>query len=101
MTVKDGIEIAMLLIMGGGLFVVHSNRRMLRRGIGVRVIQFLAVAFLLPAIVILSLEGKLGNESTGTLLGDRNRHQAIASLWRSQEDKAYKHVFPTCDACPP
>jgi len=69
MTVKDGIEIAMLLIMAGGLFVVHSNRRMLRRGIGVRVIQFLAVAFLLPAIVILSLEGKLGNESTGTLLG--------------------------------
>jgi hypothetical protein len=38
-------------------------------GIGVRMIQLIAVLILAPLIAILALEGKLSGEGTGTLLG--------------------------------
>lgn len=38
-------------------------------GIGVRVIQLIAVLILVPAVSILGLEGVLSGEGTGTLLG--------------------------------
>ena len=38
-------------------------------GIGVRMIQLVAVLILAPLIAVLSLEGTLSGEGTGTLLG--------------------------------
>ena len=39
------------------------------RGIGARAIQFLAVAMLIPAILILALENILDSSTVGTLIG--------------------------------
>ncbi len=69
MCFKSWIEIAMLAPMGAGLVGVFINRIHLRKGIGIRVIQFLAVLFVLPIAVILGLEGKLGSDATATILG--------------------------------
>ena len=70
MTMTSGIEIAMLAIMGAGLVALFLNRLQLKRGItGIRSIQFLAVVFVLPITVILSLEGKLDSEAVAFLLG--------------------------------
>lgn len=55
--------------MAGGLVGVFVNRLHLKRGLGIRIIQFLAVAFILPTIVILSLEGVLESQASATLLG--------------------------------
>ena len=39
------------------------------KGIGVRMIQLIAVLILVPVIAVLALEGSLTGEGTGTLLG--------------------------------
>jgi hypothetical protein len=39
------------------------------KGIGVRMIQLIALLVLVPAIVILALECRLSGEGTGTILG--------------------------------
>lgn len=69
MVTKDWIEIGMLALMAGGLGGLIMNRLKLGKGIGVRAIQFLAVAFLLPSIVILALEDKMEAPLLGTLFG--------------------------------
>jgi hypothetical protein len=64
-----------LKIKGWGtrLLALFINRLQLNRGIvGVRSIQFLAVAFVLPMTVLLSKEGKLDSEAVaffGTVIG--------------------------------
>ena len=63
------MNVVMALIMIITLCGVLYERYKKNKGIGVRVIQFLAIAMLLPAIVILSLEGSLDTQTTATLLG--------------------------------
>jgi len=68
------IEVAMVVLMFLGLVVLFTNRWHLKRGIvGIRSIQFLAVAFVLPMTVLLSKEGKLDSQAVafifGTVLG--------------------------------
>ena len=70
MTIKIWIEAGMLLFMFLGLLGLFHNRlKKPKLGIGVRVIQFLAIIEVIPVIVILSLEGILEGQTTGTLLG--------------------------------
>lgn len=69
MNISAGIEVAMAVIMAGGLIGVFIDRCKQEKGIGLRIIQFLALVLVIPAIVILSLEEKLSNETTGALLG--------------------------------
>jgi hypothetical protein len=69
MSIKEWVQLGMLLLMLVGLVGILHNRLKLDKGIGVRAIQFLAVVEVLPAIVILSLEGILEGQTTGTLLG--------------------------------
>ena len=63
------VEIALTLIMVGGIYGIFAERKRAGRGIGVRIIQFSAVLLVVPAIVILALEGVLESEVVGTLLG--------------------------------
>jgi hypothetical protein len=66
---KEWIELIAILIMAGGLTWVCCNRTKMKKGIGVRVIQFLAVIFIIPSIIILALEGVIVSETTAALLG--------------------------------
>lgn len=66
---KAWIELAAAVIMIGGLGGLLYDRYKHQKGIGVRAIQFLAVMFVIPAILILALERVLSSESTATLLG--------------------------------
>ena len=47
----------------------NDGETILGGGIGIRLIQFLAVGLLIPSIVILALEGFLDKSVLGTLLG--------------------------------
>ncbi len=66
---RYAVEIIAVLIMlvgvGGILYGVLKGTI----AFSIRTIQFLAVAFALPTILILSFERGLGNESTAALLG--------------------------------
>jgi len=66
---KDWIELAAAVIMIGGLIGVFVNRWQTKKGIGVRIIQFLAVLLVVPAVLVLALERLLTSETVGTLLG--------------------------------
>ena len=69
MTTKEWIEILMSLIMALVLIGILIRAIFLKKGIGARVIQFTCISFLIPAIIILSIEGILKGETVGTLLG--------------------------------
>lgn len=64
---KAVVEGVMLVIavagLGGGIW----NRIQLKKGIGVRFIQYLGMTVLLPVIVILSLENRISQEMTGAI----------------------------------
>ena len=67
--IKPILEIAAAIIMVGGLLGVFVERFKSQRGIGVRTIQFLAVIFLVPTILILALEGAIDNSTVAALIG--------------------------------
>lgn len=69
MEMKTIIEGVACLVMIGGLIGIFIERSRSKRGIGVRVIQFLTVTMVLPIILILSLEGVLSDQTTATLIG--------------------------------
>lgn len=69
MDMKVAIEIVACLIMIGSIIGIFIDRWRTKRGIGVRVIQFVAVTLVLPIVLILALEGVLSGETTATLLG--------------------------------
>lgn len=66
---KSVIEILMGIVMIGSLGFAIYNRKHTNKGIGARIIQFICVSFVIPAIVILSLEGAIDGGITGTLIG--------------------------------
>ncbi len=69
MEFKGIIELLAAGIMVAGLIGIFIERIITKRGIGVRVIQFLAVTLIIPAILILSLEGVLEAQASATLFG--------------------------------
>lgn len=66
---RISVEIVACVVMIAGLLGVFIERYRTKRGIGVRVIQFLTVTLVLPTILILSLEGVLNGQTTATLIG--------------------------------
>ena len=66
---KFWLEVAAALIMVGGTAGVFIERYRTKRGIGVRIIQFLAVIIVVPVVLILALENILSSEAVATLLG--------------------------------
>ncbi len=79
MTAKNAVEIVSVGVMAVAMCAILWTRR--ERGIGWRVIQFTAVSLALPTILILSLEGSISSEVTGTLLG------AIVGYFFSRDGK--------------
>jgi len=63
------LELSAVIVMVGGLIGIFVERCRTKRGIGVRVIQFLSVVLVIPVIFILALEKVLSSETVGTLLG--------------------------------
>lgn len=63
------IETVAALIMVGGIGGIFYGITKNTIALSVRTIQFLAVAFALPAIMILALERALGNEAVAALFG--------------------------------
>ena len=63
------IELFAVLIMAGGLggifyLIIKQNAI-----IGIKTIQFIAIVFILPMLLILGLEGSIGRETMSVLLG--------------------------------
>lgn len=69
MWMRLAVEIVACIIMVGGVIGVFIERFRTKRGIGVRVIQFMTVTLVLPSILILALEEVLSGQTTATLLG--------------------------------
>lgn len=69
MKITGVVEVAAAVVMVVGLVGVLFERYSSKRGIGVRVIQFLAIVLLVPTILILALEDVLSSETVATLLG--------------------------------
>jgi hypothetical protein len=63
------VEIVAVLIMVGGVGGIFYGVFKGTITLSSRTIQFLAIAFVIPAILILSMERTLGNEATAALLG--------------------------------
>ena len=64
-TVEILVALIMLGSVGGILYGVFKGTIVL----SIRTLQFLAIATVIPAVLILSLERSIGNESTAALLG--------------------------------
>ena len=69
MTAKFLLEIVAASVMVVGLIGIFVERWHSKRGIGVRIIQFLAVVLVVPIVFVLALEKILSSETVGTLLG--------------------------------
>ena len=63
------ISLIAMLIMAGGLFGIYYLVVKQNATIGVRSIQFLAIVFVLPLLIVLGVMNVLGRETIGTLLG--------------------------------
>jgi hypothetical protein len=63
------VEIVAVLIMVGGVGGIFYGVFKGTITLSFRTIQFLAIAFIIPAILILSMERTLGNEATSALFG--------------------------------
>jgi hypothetical protein len=69
LSVKDWVEIASALTIPIAILGVLINRIITKKGIGVRSIQWLAVATFPPLIVILALERALDGSAVAALVG--------------------------------
>jgi hypothetical protein len=63
------VEIIAVLIMLGGIGGISYGVFKGTIALSVRILQFLAIAFIVPAVLILSLERSIGSESTAALYG--------------------------------
>lgn len=63
------IGLIAVLIMAGGLGGIYYFIYKQNAVIGVKTIQFVAVIFVLPLLIVLGIMNVLGRETIGTLLG--------------------------------
>lgn len=63
------VEVVAVLIMLGGVGGIFYGVFKGTITLSSRTIQFLAIAFVVPAILILSMERSIGNEGTAALIG--------------------------------
>jgi hypothetical protein len=66
---RFAVEIIAVLIMVGGVGGIFYGVFKGTLALSVRTLQFLAIAMVVPAVLILALERSIGNESTAALLG--------------------------------
>jgi hypothetical protein len=63
------ISLIAVLIMAGGLGGIYYLIIKQNASIGIKSIQFLAIVFVLPLLIVLGIHNVLGRETIGTLLG--------------------------------
>jgi len=63
------LDAALIVVMVIGIAGTLHHRIKMELGIGDRAIQLVGLCLIVPAVMILSLEGKLSNDSLGTILG--------------------------------
>jgi hypothetical protein len=63
------VSVISLLIMAGGLYGIFYLIVKQNATIGTKTIQFLAIVFMLPLLIILGINSVLRQETIGTLLG--------------------------------
>ncbi len=63
------ISLIAVLIMAGGLAAIYYLITKQNATIGTKAIQFLAIVFVLPLLIVLGIHNVLGRETIGTLLG--------------------------------
>lgn len=63
------LDAALVAVMVVGLLGYFLNRHVTKKAIGARGIQFVGVCLMIPGVVLLALEGKLSECSTGTIVG--------------------------------
>lgn len=66
MCVVNVMCLCLIAVVGAGGVL---NRLILRRGMGLRFCQFLAIGMGLPAVVMLAMNDKLDRQAVGTLMG--------------------------------
>lgn len=64
---KNIVEGAMLLLAVVGAIGGVWNRLQLKKGVGIRFIQYLGLTVLVPIIAILSLQERISQEMTGAV----------------------------------
>ena len=69
MDTKSMFELILIIGIAAAPSILLIERFAGDRGIGARAIQFLAVAMLIPAILILALERIIESSTVGTLIG--------------------------------
>jgi hypothetical protein len=69
MDVKSIVELVAVAMLPLGFGAIILQRIIMKRSIGVRIIQLTAVVMLIPTIVILGLEKILEPATIGTLIG--------------------------------
>jgi len=78
------LDVAIASAFPLALIAVIWNRVQLKRGIGVRAIQFVGVAMIVPAATILSLRGVLQGEAVAAIFGTTVGY-LLASIMRFDE----------------
>lgn len=68
-TVKEYIELIAALMLPLGFIGFMWHRIATKKAIGVRAVQFIAVVFLLPIILILGMEKLLDGQTLAALIG--------------------------------
>ena len=66
---EDIIEVLAIIVMLIGLIGIMIDRIFFKKGISIRVIQLIAVIFIIPTILILSIEEFFDSDVVGVLLG--------------------------------
>ena len=69
MTSSDFVQIISASVFPFVVIGLMINRWSLGRGIGVRSIQFVVAAMIVPAVVILAIRGLIGGETSAALIG--------------------------------
>ena len=64
METTDWIQIAAASVLPLSIIAVIMNRAATGKGIGVRVIQFVVAAMVVPGVLILALRGNIGGETS-------------------------------------
>jgi len=64
---KNAIEATLIVIAAVGIGGGVVNRLQLKKGIGVRFIQYLGLTVLVPVIAVLSLQERISQEMTGAV----------------------------------
>ncbi len=87
MDIKIIVELGAIIIMVGGTVAVFVERFVHKKAIGIRVIQFLALILLTPAILILALEHILNTETISALIGAMIGYVYVLSKGKDESAK--------------